>query len=284
MSLHSLLSYALLLLATGYGVVLLSVFLAQSRLLYSPNVPSREVIITPQEVGLPYEPVTIPTEDDIELDAWLIPARDQHGVVAFFHGNSGNISHRLETLQLLHEFGLTTLIFDYRGYGRSGGTPSEQGTYRDAEAVWRYLTEERQLANPDIILFGRSLGGAIAAHLAARHSPGALILESAFVSIPKLAAMVYPYLPVQWISRYRYPTAELLESITCPVLIIHSREDEIVPFEHGQELFAQAKGPKEFLEIHGSHNDAHLVSHQAYIEGLAGFLHRHWQLGKPQVH
>lgn len=265
----------LVLIVGGYVALLVYLYFFQAHLLYLPNLPSREVVATPEAVGLAYEPVTIVTEDGVPLDGWFVPARQARGVLLFFHGNAGNISHRLDSLKVFHELGLATLIFDYRGYGRSRGQPSEEGTYRDAQAVWRYMAEERQTVPKDIVLFGRSLGGAVAGYLATMHAPAALIIESGFTSVPDLGAEVYPFFPVRRLARFRYETEAYLRSVSCPVLIVHSRDDEIVPFAHGRRLFAAANEPKQLLELRGGHNDGFLVSGQAYVDGLDTFLKTH---------
>lgn len=265
--------WSILLLVTGaYVALLLFVYFSQSRLLYLPTIPSREVIATPDSVGLHYEQVTIMTDDGVSLDGWFIPARRPRGTLLFFHGNAGNISHRFDSLKIFNELGLATLIFDYRGYGRSQGRPSEEGTYRDAGAAWRYLTEQRGIAGQDIVLFGRSLGAAVAAYLANKHAPKALIIESAFTSIPDVAAEVYPFLPARWLARFSYNTEAYLRSLSRPALIVHSRDDDIIPFAHGRRLFAAANEPKQFLEIRGSHNDGIFVSRESYVKGLNAFL------------
>jgi pimeloyl-ACP methyl ester carboxylesterase len=166
-----------MLVAAGYAMVLLAAFAFQSRLVYFPNVPSRAIGPGPDSIGLAYESVEILTEDGVRLDAWYVPVREPRGTVLFFHGNAGNISHRLDSLRVFNGLGFATLIFDYRGYGRSEGAVSEQGIYRDAEAVWRHLTEERGIPATEVILFGRSLGAAVAAYMASQHRPGALIIE-----------------------------------------------------------------------------------------------------------
>ncbi|MFQ5657241.1 MAG: alpha/beta hydrolase [Candidatus Methylomirabilales bacterium] len=265
----------LLLFAGGYVAIVLFMFFFQSRLLFLPNLPSRAIIATPEDVGLAYEPVKITTEDGVILDGWFLPARQARGVLLFFHGNAGNISHRLDSLKIFSDLRLSTLIFDYRGYGQSEGTPSEEGTYRDAEAVWRYVTERRSATAREVVLFGRSLGAAVAVHLAARHTPGALILESAFTSIPELAGDVYPFLPARWLARFRYSTEVYLRTVSCPVLIVHSRDDEIIPFAHGRRLFAVANEPKQLLEIRGGHNDGFFVSGKSYVDGFDIFLQTH---------
>ena len=265
----------LLVLVGSFGALLVFLYFFQSRLLYLPNLPSRDIIATPDTVGLDYEPVKIATDDGVTLDGWFIPARPARGVLLFFHGNAGNISHRLDSLKIFNDLGLATLIFDYRGYGRSTGVPFEQGTYRDAEAAWRYLTEDRRITAQKVVLFGRSLGAAIAVQSATRHTPKALIIESAFTSIPDLAAEVYPFLPARSLARFRYHTETFLQSVSCPVLIVHSRDDEIIPFAHGRRLYATANEPKELLEIRGGHNDGFLVSRQTYVAGLDTFLKAH---------
>lgn len=255
-----------------YALILLFLFLAQSHLIYFPNIPSRALGPGPDSIGLAYETVDILTEDGIRLDAWYVPAREPRGVVLFFHGNAGNISHRLDSLKIFHDLNFSSLIFDYRGYGRSEGKVSERGTYRDAEAAWQYLTKERRIPASQITLFGRSLGAAIAAYLASRQRPAALIIESGFVSVPELAAQLYPWLPARWLARFRYPTGEYLKTVPAPVLIIHSRDDEIIPFVQGRSLFVRAREPKDFLELQGGHNDGFLISGQHYLDGLGAFL------------
>jgi fermentation-respiration switch protein FrsA (DUF1100 family) len=259
-------------LATAYGALLLLLYFNQASMLFLPDVPTRSIEATPTAIGLEFEPVAIITEDKMRLDAWFLPAPSGRGTVLFFHGNAGNISHRLDTLALFNRLGLDTLIFDYRGYGRSEGKPSEAGTYLDAEAAWRYLTVQREIAPRQIVLFGRSLGGAVASHLAARHTPGALILESSFTSIPDVAAELYPYLPARWLATIRYNVKADLATVSCPVLVVHSRDDEIIPYTHGRRLYEAAPEPKRFLEIRGGHNEGFVVSGQTYSQGLGEFL------------
>ena len=172
---------------------------------------------------------------------------------------------------MFHRLGLSTFIIDYRGYGQSEGSPSEQGTYLDAEAAWRYLVEERGVPPDQIIVFGESLGGAVAAWLAQTHSPQALILLSTFTSIPDIGAQTYPFMPVRMLARIQYNTLARMPEINCPVLIVHGQEDEIVPYGHGQQLFEAANQPKEFLEIKGSHNEGSLFRLSSTRPSLAAF-------------
>ena len=221
---------------------------------------------------MPYESVKLVTKDNVQLDGWFVPSHKTRGVILFFHGNAGNISHRLDSLILFHQLGLSTLIFDYRGYGRSQGKPSEQGTYLDAEAAWEYLTKDRNFQPEKIILFGRSLGAAVASHLATIYSPGGLILESCFTSVPDIASDVYPFLPARLLSQFEYNALENLENISCPVLIVHSPNDEIIPYKHGRALYEAAREPKHFLELRGGHNDGFLITGKAYMAGLDNFV------------
>jgi fermentation-respiration switch protein FrsA (DUF1100 family) len=276
-----------LLAALGYGGLAGLLYLMQPRLLYYPNMPTRELMATPTQTGLDYEAVTLHTDDGVRLSAWFIPHPLPRATLLFLHGNAGNLSHRLESIRLFHDLGLAVFIIDYRGYGQSEGRPSEAGTYRDAAAAWDYLIGERHLAAHEIVIFGRSLGAAIAAELASHTRPAALIIESAFTSVPNMAARLYPWLPVRWLSRYRYDTQGALETIACPVLIIHSREDDIIPYAEGEQLYAHAREPKRFMELHGGHGDGFLVSRDIYERGLDDFLgsdivsHPPYQPGMP---
>ena len=250
-------------------------FFSQKGLIFQPDQPSRAVTASPDNVGLVYEEVQLATEDGLLLHGWYVPAEQSRGVVLFCHGNAGNISHRLETLQMFHRLRLSVLIFDYRGYGRSQGRISEAGTYRDARAAWHYLVDERGLDPQQVVIFGRSLGGAVAAHLAAERSAGAVILESTFTSVPAMGRSLYPYLPIALMSRYRYPTGRNVATIRQPVLIVHSPDDELIPYDHGRRLFAAANEPKHFLPIKGGHSDGYRVSGAVYTEGVRQFVERY---------
>jgi len=268
----------------GYGVFAGFIYLMQPRLLYYPDVPTRELTATPARIGLDYEVVTLWTGDGVRLSAWFIPHPAPRATLLFLHGNAGNISHRLESIRLFHELGLAVFIIDYRGYGKSEGSPSEAGTYRDAMAAWQYLVDARHIPQQNIVIFGRSLGGAIAAELATRTRPGALVIESSFTSVPSMAARLYPWLPVRWLSRFRYDTRRSLDAIACPVLIIHSREDAVIPFAEGSELYARAREPKRFLELRGGHGDGFLVSGEHYLRGIDEFLRLHLVLRPEDTH
>lgn len=257
--------------ALGYAIFAGALYVYQEQFVY---LPERVLAATPRERGLDYEAVRFTSADGVRLSGWFIPAPNARATLLFFHGNAGNISHRLESIRQFHRLRLSVFIFDYRGYGESEGAPTETGTYRDAEAAQRYLVEERGLAPTRLVYFGRSLGGAIAAWLAVRRPPHALIVESAFTSVPDIGAEIYPWLPVRSLARLRYATQESLRSVHVPVLVVHSREDEIIPFHHGVALHDAANAPKELLEIRGGHNDGYWVSGDRYIRGLDAFLRR----------
>jgi len=263
--------HALGILASAYFGLLLLIYVFQSHLVFYPGT-GREIIATPARIGLAYEDLHLETSDGISLRGWYIPAAQPHGTVLFLHGNAGNISHRLDSVLMFHRMGYNMLIFDYRGYGNSSGAPTEQGTYRDAEAAWRYLTEQRQIPSCRIVLYGESLGGAVAAWLAAHQQPAALVIASGFTSVPDLAQHIYPFLPVRWLARIRYDTREYLRSVAAPVLIAHSPEDEIIPFEHGRALFAAANPPSQFLELAGGHNDGFIFMRESWVRELGEFL------------
>lgn len=258
--------------ALAYTALLALVYLLQSRLLYFPDTPGRSLDATPADIGLAFEDVSLVAVDGVKLRGWFLPSPGARRVVVFCHGNAGNISHRLDWLRILHRLGLSVLIFDYRGYGRSEGRAREQGTYLDAEAAWAYLTQTRGYRPADIVLFGESLGGPIAAHLGMAVQPGAVILASTFTSVPELAAHHYRIFPVRWLSRFRYATVEYLGAVKAPVLVIHSRDDEIVPFAHGEALHRRAAEPKALLAIRGDHNGGFLLSEPALVAGMQQFL------------
>lgn len=258
-----------MLLVMAYLSLVLLVYFGQSRLIYFPQ---RQISNTPKDIGLDYTSVHITTSDGETLHGWWIPATDAKGTVLFFHGNAGNISHRINYLKMFEQLGYNTLLFDYRGYGQSSGAPSEFGTYLDAQAGWRYLTEIQDIAAERIVLFGESLGGAVAAWLAAQEKPGMLVLASTFTSVPAMAAEIYPFLPVRWLARIHYNTLESLQSVTCPVFIAHSTEDEIVPFEQSQQLFKAAPEPKQFLFLAGGHNTGFIFKQPDWIKSLGEFM------------
>jgi fermentation-respiration switch protein FrsA (DUF1100 family) len=260
-----------LLLAIVYGGLLALLYFFQSRLLYFPDL-GREVSTTPRTVGLAFDEVWLDVEPHVRLHAWYVPRDRPKGVALILHGNAGSIALRVDWLRMFHELGYASFVVDYRGYGRSTGAPSESGTYADAQAAWDHLVRVRGIPARDVVILGESLGGAIAAWLAARTTPRALILQSAFTSVPDVAAGIYPFFPVRWISRFNYDTRASLREISVPLLVAHSRADEVIPFHHGQSLYAAAREPKRFLELSGGHNEGFIFTRRAWVESLAAFL------------
>jgi fermentation-respiration switch protein FrsA (DUF1100 family) len=268
-------------LALAYAAIVLLVFLFQQRLVYYPEV-GREVAATPQAYGLGFEPTEIRTADGETLQAWWVPAENARGSVLLFHGNAGNISHRLDYLLMFHRLRYSTLVVDYRGYGKSTGRPSEEGTYRDAEAAWEYLRHSRSVRPQELVVAGESLGCAIATWLAARIQPGAVLLFSPFTSVNDLGAEIYWFLPVRFISRIRYDNIENLRRLRAPVLVAHSRDDDIIPFRHGRRVFESAGDPKAFLEMRGGHNQGFIFTRPEWVAQMAAFLERHAHAKQPE--
>lgn len=246
-----------------YLVLAMVLYIMQPKLLYSP---SQEISGTPAEIGLNFEDVVFKSADGLDLSGWYIPAKSSKLTVLFCHGNGGNIGHRLDSINIFYNLGMNCFIFDYRGYGNSPGKPTEEGTYIDAMAAYKWLTEEKKTAAEDIIIFGRSLGGVVAAQLAGRVDAGALVVESAFTSYVGIGKEYYPYMPVRWFARFSYSTIDYIRDVHFPVMLIYSRNDEVVPYKFGLTLYEAANEPKEFIEIFGSHNDCFLASGEIYTE------------------
>jgi len=242
----------------GFGLML---FAMQSKFLY---YPIKKIDYTPSEIGLTYEDVYLDTSDGIKLNAWYIPAKDSNFTILFCHGNGGNIMHRLDSIRLFNSLGLNCFIFDYRGYGKSQGKPTEAGTYLDSYAAYDWLINEMQIDPEKIIIFGRSIGGCIAAKLAAEVDAALLVLESTFTSYVDMGKKFYWYMPVKLFARYKYRTIDYVKNVNIPVLVIHSPDDELVPFEFGRLLYQAANEPREFIEISGGHNDGFLTSGRTY--------------------
>jgi len=252
----------------GYAGLVVFAYLMQTRAIFPGG---RDLWCTPADRGFDFDDVLIPVGDET-THGWFIPAPRSRAVFLFSHGNAGTIADRIENLAILRALGYDVLIYDYGGFGRSSGRPSEQRCYADIRAMWRYLTEQRGCSPDRIVLFGRSLGGGVTAQLATEVQPAAVILESTFLSAPRLGQEVFPILPLKWLVRHRFDNAAKIGRITSPVLVIHSPTDEVVPYHHGQELFESADEPKRFFEIRGGHGDGFYVTGPAYGQGLADFL------------
>jgi len=233
--------------------------------------PMKEIYNTPEVISLTFEEVFLVTEDGKNLHGWFMPGDNAGYTVLFLHGNGGNMSHRLEKIALLHNLKLNIFIFDYRGYGKSTGSPSERGLYKDAETAYEYLTKKRKIRDDNIILYGESLGGAVAIDLALTKKIKALITEDTFSSMRDMAKVVYPFIPGFVISN-KFDSVSKIRNVPFAKLIIHSVDDEIVPFSLGERLYNEASQPKIFLKLRGAHNTAFLDSEKAFVEGIRSFL------------
>jgi fermentation-respiration switch protein FrsA (DUF1100 family) len=238
-----------------------------SSLLYYPDA---HWVATPDRLGLQFEEVQIAVEPGVNLHAWFFPHLDPIASLLFCHGNAGNISHRLENVFYLAQAGFQVLLFDYRGYGKSTGEPSEEGLYRDAETAWAHMVERKDTSCVPRLIFGRSLGGAVAVELASRVEAEGLILESTFTSIRTLARLMFPFpmprLPVN------YDSLSKIGRLRVPLLAVHGERDELIPYADGLALFEAAPEPKDWLRIpNAGHNDTYVVGGQAYFEKLALF-------------
>ncbi len=222
-----------------------------SSFIYFPDPKSAEL---PPELELSPQWVFFTAADGVRLSAWYVPRENPRGLILFFHGNGGNVSEYADSLALFRDLGYASLIVDYHGYGRSEGLPSEKATYLDAEAAWRYAVESLHFPPRDIVAWGFSLGGPIAAWLAHRKDPSMLVLESSFTRLSDAAAYLYPWAPSKLFIGNRYNTETFLDQVRCPVLVIHSPDDEVIPYALGWRLFERARPPKRFVQIHGGHD------------------------------
>jgi uncharacterized protein len=259
----------LIMLGLAYvGFALLVVWREPSLIYY----PSRDFDTTTDPT---VEDVWLTTADNVRIHGRFVPdSTNATLTVLFCHGNAGNLSHRTEKLAILHEIGVNVLIFDYRGYGHSEGKPDEQGTYRDAQAAYTYLTKTQNREPSTTVVYGESLGAAIAVDLASKVPVRGVIIEEPFTSAGDVGQKMFPFLPVRWLIRNKYDTLSKIADINAPLLILHSRDDEFFPTSHAERLFAAARAPKRFVELRGGHNDAFLVSGNTYRPALKDFLSR----------
>lgn len=270
----------LLVLAVGYLGLCLAAYLFQTRLIYFPGPPPGR---TPADAGLEFRELELATSDGVRLHAWLLEARAPRGVVLVCHGNAGSIEQRIEHGSAFVSMGWSVLLFDYRGYGRSTGSPSEEGTYRDAEAAYDWLVGAGGQSGARIVVYGESLGAGVAIELARRRPVDGVVAESAFTSLADLGAEVYPILPVRWLVRHRYRNLEKVAALRVPLLVIHSPQDEIVPVAHGTRLFEAAREPRSLLLTEGGHNDGGFLRRAEWRGAVRVFLERPRE-GAPAVH
>jgi len=235
--------------------------------------PQKSFDGAPEDWRLTYEDVTFDTEDKERLHGWFFPLRNNAPVVLFCHGNAGNISHRLDNIKHLTEQNMQVFIFDYRGYGKSSGKPSETGLYKDGLAAYDFLVKQKHVLPERLILFGRSLGAAIALEIALKKNVAGIILESAFTSSRDMARTLSLFKIFASFLPTHYNNLEKIGRITVPKLIVHGEEDDIVPFSMGREIYNTARSPKYFFPIkNAGHNDTYLVGGKKYFETLSAFV------------
>jgi hypothetical protein len=245
--------------------------LFEKRLIY---FPFRTLEVTPRDLGLRFDEAHLVADDGVALHGWFLPVEGSRFTVLMAHGNAGNISHRLDRALLIHaKLKADVLLFDYRGYGLSQGSPDEEGTYRDGRAAYRYLATERGLDPGRIVLFGESLGAAVALQLALESPCRALVLESPFASIPEMARTVLPFWPFGSLLRTRYDNVGKIGRLKVPLLVLHGEGDTTVPFAQGRRVFAAAPEPKRFYAIPGAgHNDTYVIGGDAYWQAWREFF------------
>jgi fermentation-respiration switch protein FrsA (DUF1100 family) len=235
--------------------------------------PERTIYETPADYGLAYEDVRYTTTDGVSIGAWFVPTGDDAPIMLWCHGNAGNVSHRAHNIARLVVWGISVFIFDYRGFGASGGTITEDGFYEDALSAYRYLTGERGIPTHRIAVFGRSLGGPVAVDLAARVRPPCLVLESTFPNLGDAVRSIYPGMGIERLLSMSFAADEKIARVNCPVLFLHGDKDEIIDIDLGRRLFEAAADPKSFYTIPGAlHNDTYEVGGDAYFRTLSDFI------------
>ena len=264
----------LFIFASGLAVIFAGsaalIFFLQKNLIHNPYP---KLIGTPADRGLMYEDVLLTVQNgEAELHGWFIPNEQARFTILYFCGNAGNMSYHLDTLSILHSIGLSIFIYDFRGFGRSKGRLTERAMYDDAQSALEYLVQTRSIPSSQIVVFGRSLGSAMASWIASKHQLAATIMESSFSSMADMAKIVYPWLPVDLMLRWRYDNFSRIGDIKSPLLLVHSSEDDLVPYAHSEKLYEAATEPKQLLTITGDHIEGFSDSGDIYINGLSAFL------------
>ena len=262
---------ALVLVAVVYVGAAIVLKASERSLIYVPG--DRNVPEPPAPYALRHRQVAFLAADSVRLHAWIIPASHADSTgwwLLISHGNYGNIGfgERPEFYASARDIGLNLFAYDYRGYGRSEGRPGEQGVYADALGAYRYLVDSLQVPPARIILFGHSLGTGVATELATRVPAAALVLEAPYTSLPDVGQEVYPWLPVRFLAGERFETIGRIGRVAMPKLIFHSPEDDIVPYAHGQRVFAAAAEPKRFVTVRGGHAGAFREDREAYFRAI----------------
>ena len=263
------LKFFLYLLGTGFLFVLFVWYLEKVSVFY----PSKNIVSTPAQLGLSYEDVFILTEDKVRIHGWWIPYPQAKDTVLIFHGNAGNIGDRPRKINIFNSLRVNTFVIDYRGYGKSEGKPTEQGIYLDALAAYDYLVKKQNVSASNVIVYGVSLGGAVAVDLASKRPVKAIIIDSSFTQAKDIAKIIYPFVP-SFLMQTKLDSLSKITSIHAPKLFFHSTEDQTVPIRLGKSLYEAAPPPKEFIELCGGHDEGHDASLNIFVEALANFIQK----------
>jgi fermentation-respiration switch protein FrsA (DUF1100 family) len=254
------------------GVLIVIVYLGatgllwwnQDALLFKPTSHYRSL---PSSHGLSYEDVDLEVAMGTKIRGWFVRSlTEARGTILYFHGNGGNLSYEIETIHRFAEEGFDSFSIDYEGYGASDGTPSEANLYRDADAAWEWLTQAKGIDPRQVVIWGHSLGGGVATWVASRHPPRMVVLQNTFTDIPDMGARLYPWLPVRLVANNVFSNRDRIVAFRSPLVIAHGRNDELIPFEMGKDLFDAASEPKRFIELDGGHRDGFLNTPRAWTE------------------
>jgi fermentation-respiration switch protein FrsA (DUF1100 family) len=244
----------------------------ENKIVYHP-IKYPDGIWNPEDYGLQVEDVYFSTPDGVNLHGWFVPAKKPVATLLWYHGNAGNLSHRLENILALEQLKLNIFIFDYRGYGRSEDKPDEKGLLLDSQAAYDYLKLKKKIDPEELFIFGRSLGGACAIEIASKNIASGLIIESAFTSVKDMADKMFSFFPFKFLLRSNYNSIETISLVNMPKMFIHGTNDELIPISMGRKLFEASQEPKIFYEINGAgHNDTYSVGGQKYFDSIGRFI------------